>query len=353
MPVSSSSLISIQILRGIAALFVVFYHVYLIGADNNYLGVKVFEDFSQPGKLGVNLFFVLSGFIICFAHSSDFGKSDRILSYIKKRVIRIYPPYWVFSAFYIAAAYAGLGYADFEWSFSNLFSSFALFQFNQELSLPLKVGWTLFYEMLFYFIFIAVFFSAKMTAVLFMIWAAVLAFLAIRGVDTDYRLLASWNLNFLAGCAAYYIYSRSSKPIAYPSVLVGLLGIAYGIYSADFDSSPLSQSNVISMFSLAIGFGALVLGLALLDRFFTSARGGFFAMLGDASYSIYLVHSAAVSLFYIVAKRIGIYAVGGEILYALCVVFALSVGILAYFVCERPMLKYIKRFASRGKYAFT
>ncbi len=353
MPVRSSSLISIQILRGIAALSVVFYHVYLIGADKNYLGVKVFEDFSQPGKLGVNLFFVLSGFIICFAHSSDYGNPDRILGYIKKRVIRIYPPYWVFSTLYIAAAYAGLGYADFEWSFSNLLSSFALFQFNREMTLPLKVGWTLFYEMLFYFIFIFFFFSVRMAAVLFMIWAAVVAFLAISGVDTDFRLLASWNLNFLAGCAAYRLYSRSSTTIAYPSVLVGLLGIAYGIYSADFDAPPLSQSNVISMFSLAIGFGALVLGLALLDRFFNSARGGFFAMLGDASYSIYLVHSAAVSLFYIVAKKIGVYALGGEILYVLCVAFATIVGILAYLLCERPMLKYIKRFTSRGKYAFT
>jgi exopolysaccharide production protein ExoZ len=81
---------TIQICRGIAALFILLFHstVFIRGASP-------FKIFNQ-GHSGVVFFFILSGFIIYFTKHTDFGSPDKIIVYLKKRLIRVYPIYWVY-----------------------------------------------------------------------------------------------------------------------------------------------------------------------------------------------------------------------------------------------------------------
>lgn len=84
---------SLQVCRAAAAIAAVLYHV-TDQAQKHFSYTFVGGAF-QFGYTGVDFFFVLSGFIIFFAHASDIGKRDSLLAYVTKHLIRIYPIYWV------------------------------------------------------------------------------------------------------------------------------------------------------------------------------------------------------------------------------------------------------------------
>ena len=94
-------IVSIQYLRGIAALLVVFYHVLQdIGrySENSYF--LNFYKLKYFGQVGVDIFFVISGFVMMYVHGNDFQKSNISLNFLKRRIIRVVPLYWILSAFY-------------------------------------------------------------------------------------------------------------------------------------------------------------------------------------------------------------------------------------------------------------
>jgi peptidoglycan/LPS O-acetylase OafA/YrhL len=103
-------LVTVQVLRAVAALGVVFYHVHIIGGQRGFDFGAFIGRWAEVGRMGVSLFFVLSGFIICFAHRRDIGVPDRLGRYCWKRFARIYPTYWIFSLLYVSAALSGLGF---------------------------------------------------------------------------------------------------------------------------------------------------------------------------------------------------------------------------------------------------
>ena len=73
------------------------YHVYLLCLQK--FNVATFEDVAQFGYLGVPYFFVLSGFIIAFAHWKDLGKLESLPNYGYRRIVRLYPIYILYLAF--------------------------------------------------------------------------------------------------------------------------------------------------------------------------------------------------------------------------------------------------------------
>ncbi len=76
---------SIQAMRGVAALAVVALHVYVIYLRPDYGQVIAFAPILSKGWVGVNLFFVISGFIIMNAHAKDIGRPSRIPRYLWQR----------------------------------------------------------------------------------------------------------------------------------------------------------------------------------------------------------------------------------------------------------------------------
>ena len=86
---------SLQACRAIAAIFVVLSHTSGILSLPKYLGAKPFGPAFDFGFVGVDFFFVLSGFIIMYAHARDIGQPRAFGAYMWKRFSRAYPPYWV------------------------------------------------------------------------------------------------------------------------------------------------------------------------------------------------------------------------------------------------------------------
>jgi len=159
MNTSNQKLYSIELLRGIAAWAVVMHHynqvffkwdmsTSLLGGTFGYLTMDY-------GKLGVDIFFVISGFIITITSQNHLSAKDFFI----KRCVRVIPAYWFFSLLLIPLCYVLAPenvYTD--WDFSSLLQSF-FFIPNENPSVYLgvfpflPVGWTLNFEMFFYSLF--------------------------------------------------------------------------------------------------------------------------------------------------------------------------------------------------------
>src|SRR4028119_1297881 len=133
----------LQVYRGIAAVLVVLFHL-------NYISVQTFNqviffNLFKGGWIGVDYFFVLSGFIMVYVHRSVIGKKDQLKSFLVKRAVRIYPIYWIITLtlwclFLVIPAFAN----NQDLSLGHVIVSLLLIP--QKDQFILEVGWTLTYE---------------------------------------------------------------------------------------------------------------------------------------------------------------------------------------------------------------
>lgn len=341
----SSSIPALQVFRGLAACYVAFYHVYIILMEPQYGSNTVFRDFARHGFLGVAFFFVLSGFIISLAHVGDIGRLDRLPTYLRKRFVRVYPTYWVYLTGFIFASAFGVGYPDFSWNPVNLISSYILFPLSSKVTLPIKVAWTLVYEVTFYAFFISLFFSRIFGFLIMGTWF----FIVIANIfliKSDIYIVSHWNLYFMAGILAYALYRLEWSRLIWPALAGGIISLVAYALNADSISrirDIAAPENVNLHFFLVVSFCLLVLGAALLDRKFEIRWPKLLIFIGDASYSIYLVHSSVISIVVIIAKKVKIFdSIPIELLFLL--IFAVSVvaGAIAYLVVERPILNFLR-----------
>uniref|UniRef100_UPI0011DD4172 acyltransferase family protein n=1 Tax=Shewanella marina TaxID=487319 RepID=UPI0011DD4172 len=145
-------LISIQVMRGFAAILVVFYHIYYISKLYSDYNIRHFELL----HLGVDIFFILSGFIMVYIiNKGDSFSNNMILKFLKDRIIRIVPLYWFFT---IVMFLSYIFIFDKEKSIIELLKSLFFIPYYDSFSFGiypiLGVGWTLNYEMYFYFLII-------------------------------------------------------------------------------------------------------------------------------------------------------------------------------------------------------
>lgn len=149
------SLDNVQILRALAALLVVVGHsiAYVFAQV-----AKVDPSFAQdtgpiPWASGVDLFFVISGFIITYASGVSFGDHRRVVPFISRRAFRILPLYWLLATLWLPVL-AASGKAP---GLGQLIASYALFPIDAmgdgRIGPFFGLGWTLEYEMFFYLIF--------------------------------------------------------------------------------------------------------------------------------------------------------------------------------------------------------
>ena len=154
--------------RAVAALMVVAFHANVfILPDKLYDGATAGASFNM-GYAGVEFFFVLSGFIMYYIHVNDFGVPERAGRFLRRRILRIYPIYWV-----ILIGLLGI-YAVTNSGPSHAFDPFSLVTSFLLIPTPdfpiMRVAWTLIHEMLFYIVFVAMIFSRVGGAAIFGLW---------------------------------------------------------------------------------------------------------------------------------------------------------------------------------------
>lgn len=292
---------SIQILRGLAALSVVLYHYsFRLVPDGGDVSDRVFS----WGGVGVDLFFVISGFIMILVthhYKPGFASSTR---FIINRLSRILPVYYVilFFAFITGGAMSTFHYTD---KTMNLISALTFLPYMHETA-PMyiqsngmfNIRWTLSFELYFYLIFsICLLFRNKLIPLIIWFLAPVLLCPLITG---DFTLHAGgYNLNnifleFLSnpiilefgfGVIAGLLYKYFLKRGIRINILIPLIvttGIVFGIHQMI-----LPMYNIFT----GIAFSFLVLTLSLSERFFKSTLFTPLIYLGNISFSLYLLHS--------------------------------------------------------------
>lgn len=336
---------SVQVMRGLAAVAVAIYHTHLILAQPEYGGTEVFGALASRGWLGVNFFFVLSGFIIMFAHVKDVGKPDRLGEYLWKRFVRVYPVYWIFLTFFLIAAYRGIGHPNFSWGTENIASAYALVKIAEPLSLPLQVAWTLFYEMAFYAVFCTLILSRLLGTVVLFGWAiSILVSSLIFGHEPG--LLQMWNdmwcAYFLIGVCTYFAFTVTDGRWGIPLLALGLVLLVLTASTLAGGRIGVTQKDPLVLLALAVPFALILLGGAVGERHHNWTFSPALLKIGDATYSIYLVHSPVISVFALLNLRLGGHWMPAIPLFLLTATVAVVAGVLAHIFVEKPVLRVLR-----------
>jgi exopolysaccharide production protein ExoZ len=334
---ASREIISIQYLRAFAALSVLITHVlqWPLGELNFAL--------LKTGRLGVEVFFVISGFIMTMIAGDGAFRPERFLS---RRALRIVPAYWA-ATFLITALALALP-SQFRTTVPTLEGLIKSLLFIPSLhpKAPLLLlGWTLDFEAFFYVIFACLFFlsSELRTLVLCVLFAALIA-IGLNLHDPSYvaEFYTSISLiGFCAGTLVAQLYRQGWLPpdsMARQALIGAMLALLVAFYVVpwdDADHTSLPQHLLMTITAVGIVLLGLQIEIAgLLPRVAT------LKYLGDASYSLYLFHLFAIAAVWAVAKRL--FDVQQPLVYLGCataaIVAGIGFGLVCHHVIERPFL---------------
>ncbi len=346
-----SKITNLQGLRGFAVLLVVFMHwrnLEQLYRDDGFL-----PDWARIGHSGVDLFFVISGFImvvIAKGYASDLRTAGTFLYH---RWARIYPTYWFWflvslGIYLLAPSWLNLESGEIPY----LIESFFLLPTWSAQLLP--VSWTLKYELYFYLVFSTMILLPphwRIAALLawggYMLGGQALCYDApeIQCNKDLFLSVSPLGLEFLFGALAARIYLRRRATHALAATLagVGLMTAGWTIYIW----SGLELDDNIWYRVLLFGLPAAVLlyGCVELERQRGIAAPRWLIVIGNASYSIYLSHLLLLTLLF--AKLPVIYPFPTPLLDAMVLLLTLSVGMLAYRWVEQPLLRLCRGRSSR------
>lgn len=341
----------LQYLRGLAALLVVLFHCAMCFGPAGYAGtVRGWEGVFLFGHAGVELFFVLSGFIICWVHFED--PPDGFGRYLGKRLLRIYPPVLIVVAAFGAVRLAGhMPQRPIDWFVSLTLIPAADAYFPPAL-------WTLTHEMLFYLVFGLAFVSKRLFLAATALWglAGAAVYFALGGLwdgAAQNALISPYNALFIMGVGAYFA-ARSTRFGPRLRWIAAGLGLTILAVSAGLDLSLYGEKAALSpmafrfdqrLLTLIFGLGAmfLIAGLATRRLVVPGLVGAALAFLGDASYSIYLWHELAQRVLVRVLDRIGWLAPDHRAMaIILLFVAGVALGCAAWAFLDRPAMRFLR-----------
>lgn len=268
---------SIQMLRGLAAVLVVISHFGPI--EKKYFASQILPESVNLGMSGVDLFFVISGFVMVAVTRGKGGFPDTA-RFLWNRAVRIFPTYWVYFAITLAVFLVKPGWVNSSYGTPDLVRSFFLLQTSTPL---IAVAWSLTCELWFYIVFACMLVLPVKRVHFLIVWAVIL--LAFHSPEVP---LHAFGLEFILGAlvaSAYFAGIRVSKRLCGAVVFAGAAFAVNTIF-------PMPDLPRAVVFGLP--YAALVLFLVQAER--DGMRfPRFSVVLGDASYSVYLSHVLVLS----------------------------------------------------------
>jgi len=338
----TETVVAIQYLRAVAAGLIAFQHA---------MGVPAFVHYAAHfGTVGVDLFFVISGFIMwTTTERSQRGPVQFWLA----RIVRIVPLYWIFTTLYVAAALiTPESFYVVHLEAAHIVKSYLFVPAthpNLGLVAPVyTLGWTLNYEMFFYLLFGFCLFVPwprlrfALLATTFLL--LVVCGLAVQPVGAIARTYTDpILLEFLAGvmlATLSPLLMRLGAAIGLVFIAAAILWVAV-VYGYGFVPERIVSHGLPAATAVA---GALMIEPAARAR-----PSRLWLMLGDASYSIYLGHPFAQRVLLIAVKRAGGVASIPPTLYVLTALIAgIAGGVACHFAIERPLLIVGRRLIGRA-----
>jgi peptidoglycan/LPS O-acetylase OafA/YrhL len=332
----------VQALRALAALAIAFAHTAYDGltmTPGAHGLAWLFHAFAWAG--GVDVFFVMSGFVIAWSSRSLFGRAGAARQFLARRLARIVPLYWLMTTLFLASLLLLPGAINGDIGGPAYIAKSYLFipaaRPDGLVQPAFGLGWTLNFEMFFYFVFAMFLRLTRTTAVISA--AALLGGFVLLGQTgiLPGTILNTWSqpivLEFCAGMFLGLVPGRVTFPVAARTVLV------IAAFALMVAAPPWPR-----VFSLGLP------ALALVAAAVTGPQEGrlprleiWLARLGDASYALYLVHPfvmRAGALLWTHLHRPG----GAADYVVLCLICSQAAALALHRIFERPVTAWLRRW---------
>jgi len=297
---NNTRLVSIDALRALAALFVFLYHVYFIGPILGFWGKEIYQKSFYYGEFGVDIFFVISGFVITL---SSEGRSG--WGFARSRIIRLIPAFLVCSIITLLFDITIPGVDPAErfraWLFSLTF--FPKLFGSDYLS---SVYWTLSIEIMFY--------SWVFLLIISGLWQTrrnqVLLIFAMMGVANAFMVSSNFRYilenifiaryigHFLCGIILYELCTkRSIDGLSSVLLLIGIFLVCISVYRHNAWIDGLGKGGIFSIQNNRIMLVSICIFLIVYitaesSRLIKYQRlSRFMVFLGSLSYPFYLLHA--------------------------------------------------------------
>ena len=344
--VASTQLKSIQILRAVAALGVLTLHAanekitHLGGAPGP------FKNFLL-GAAGVDLFFVISGFVMVYSSESLFGRPGGPRTFFLRRLARIGPLYWATTLAIILYIYAAHGAKLWEiYSPTSLVASFLFWPYPRidGFAFPVHLlGWTLNFEMFFYAVFAGAIMLPRRAAVALVCAAFTVLVVLGRSVTLPLPFLFWASPIILEFCFGMLIGLAYREGLRLTPAAAWGLGIAVCLGFAAMHDPPTAWGEW-RVWYWGLPSAALVASCALsVSTWQQGSAGRFFGLLGDASYSLYLVHPLVFPLVRWTVGRWFDFSAMPWIYAGVVFLAAIAASVACYLLFERPLTRALQR----------
>lgn len=372
LPAHRPPLPALTSLRFLTALHVFLFH---LEAARIVFAPQWLRSLSSIGYVGVSWFFVLSGFILTYAHA---GRAQSLHAFWWARAVRVVPAYWVAALvaapvfFYVltrvppvAGADAMAGMREHPWISTLL--AFALLQaWVPWAALAVNpVGWSLSVEAFFYFVFpLMLPWWTRRTRVALCIALALLAAASLAAAGAyvqwtpDGIAHTAYDMNhlvwlnvlrfnplvrlpeFLIGVCGALLFLQCRSPAHWgtPLVVLGMVAFAAVTISAALWPYPMLHNGL-----LALPFLAIIAGVACRPDWLKVLEWRGFVALGEVSYSFFLVHAMVIAVWF---RPDGATVQTSSAIEALaCLAVAVCIALVLYQAVEQPA----RRLCARGQ----
>jgi exopolysaccharide production protein ExoZ len=315
---------SIQALRAFAAIYVTLYHTQYWWDQH----ADATRGLFRYGNAGVDLFFAISGFVIFLTVRESVNGVYPFLLFLKRRLIRIYPVFWLYAFLFLA-----LGWVDYQYR--------GIVPFLQSLFfLPghkgiLIISWTLQYEVYFYLLAALCVLDKKFR------WLAV-AVACIAAVQVLINLVAP-QFNFIPASGLYNQFVLEFFIGGAATFAIGKMkrGYATALAIAGAVFFFLPHSNTLgSVINFGLPSALIIIGLTNLEFAGKLFVPRWMVVLGDASYSLYILH---ILISVMLPGRAEGEVVSKPVI-LLSVLAVVGISVVAYFVVEKPLLKFLNKY---------
>lgn len=348
-PASTGVLMSIQAMRGIATFLIILAHIQL------YVAGKLMLPDLLPfyGVVGatVDSFFVVSGFIMVYASERLFQKPGGMRIYFLRRTARILPMYWITTTLvviYLIATYGSLDAAGAPLPYVIASYLFIPTTRPDGWGTPVHgVAWTLIYEVFFYTVFGLFIFLSRRNVVIVVSTIFITLVLSALAFGPFPNPWGFWSyaliLEFVMGMCVALLF-RGGFRIGrgtYWALLAVATAILLWSNSQGHFFGPADNQR---LFIWGVPMLMVVVAVTLTRTpVLTGPFWRFWGFIGDASYSIYLIHTLTIALPRIFLARYVAPADASWLYVGLMVVLAFVPGLLAYHYFEKPLLNYLTR----------
>lgn len=353
---------TVQALRGLAAILVLFFHT--VGMQQTIIGTEyaeIFNGFWNRGFSGVDMFFVISGFIMVYV-TRDMQKGIRTAAvFMKARFLRIYPLWWFYAAL-MALIYFVIFGLPARPEYASQAGGIAPYLVKSFLLLPQNVppiidlGWTLIFEMYYYIIFAFILFLPRRFLPLALgLWISqIIAFQLLAGTGPALNILKSpLSLEFIGGAFMALLVLKGF--IFRPRLILIAGGLAFCLALM----MPDIHGDLWDSWGRVIFFGlpslAIIYGLVTLETARKIKPPIWTIWLGNWSYSLYLGHIIVLlvmkNIWEVLEKlgmpkalKLGAPGMLDNVAFAIAsVCAAIFAAMLSYVIVERPLIKVLRR----------